>query len=198
LHVWSDKYTMEVEFIGSSNTEDWTQLNWTIDSAWTIGSVDVTLQLYNYTLDGYPTSGNGYMSYTSNATANTDETKNQTITVNPTSFRNATGYWKMKVKGVKATDTQFDFKADWIEYKATKAGGTSFTSENTGSLTSHLVSLWINNATHHQRYDTNIFINSGDSESYIRSDVTLPNKPYTVKVVTERGNTAVFTGHQTE
>jgi len=195
LHVWSDKYTMEVEFIGSSNTEDWTQLNWTIDSAWTIGSVDVTLQLYNYTLDGYPTSGNGYMSYTSNATANTDETKNQTITVNPTSFRNATGYWKMKVKGVKATDTQFDFKADWIEYKATKAGGTSFTSENTGSLTSHLVSLWINNATHHQRYDTNIFINSGDTESYIRSDVTLPNKPYTVKVVTERGNTAVFASH---
>jgi len=193
LHVWFDEYTMEVEFTGSSNTEDWTQLNWTIDSAWTIGLVNVTLQLYNYTLDGYPTSGNGYMNYTSSVTANADETKNQTIAVNPTSFRNATGYWKMKVKGVKATDTPFDFKADWIEFKAVNAGGTLFTFENTGSLTCHLVSLWIINSTVHQHYDINTFINSGDTTSYIRNDISLPNEPYIVKVVTERGNTAVFT-----
>jgi len=155
--------------------------------------VNVTLQLYNYTLDGYPTSGNGYMNYTSSVTANADETKNQTIAVNPTSFRNATGYWKMKVKGVKATDTPFDFKADWIEFKAVNAGGTLFTFENTGSLTCHLVSLWIINSTVHQHYDINTFINSGDTTSYIRNDISLPNEPYIVKVVTERGNTAVFT-----
>ena len=192
LHVWSDEYTMEVEFTGSSNTENWTQLDWTIDSAWTIGLVNVTLQLYNYTLDNYPTSGNGYISYTSNATANADETKNQTIPVNPTHFRNTTGYWKMKVKGVKATDTQFDFKADWIEFKPVKAAGTLFNFENEGSLTCHLVSLWIINSTVHQHYDINTFINSGDTTSYTRSDISLPNEPYTVKVVTERGNTAVF------
>jgi len=192
LHVWSDQYAMEVEFSGSSNTEDWTRLNWTIDSAWTIGSADVTLQLYNYTLDGYPTSGNGYMNYTSSATANTDETKNQIISVNPTSCRNATGYWKMKVKGVKTTDTQFDFKADWIEYKAIKAGGTSFTFENTGSLTCHLVSLWIINSTVHQRHDIDVFINSGETYTYIRDDIDLPDGQCTVKVVTERGNTRVY------
>jgi hypothetical protein len=195
LHVWSHEYIMEVEFIGSSNTEDWTQLNWTIDSAWTIGSVDVTLQLYNYTLGSYPTSGNGYMNYTSSAIENTDETKNQIISVNPISCRNATGYWKMKVKGVKTTDTQFDFKADWIEYKAIKAikaGGTSFTFENTGSLTCHLVSLWIINSTVHQRHDIDVFINSGETYTYIRDDIDLPDGQCTVKVVTERGNTGVY------
>lgn len=46
------------------------------------------------------------------------------------------------------------------------------------------------NSTNHQRYDINIYINSGDTESYIRSDISLPDKPYLVKVVTERGNIA--------
>jgi hypothetical protein len=317
VHYWDDAgitltvpiYTAEVEFTGSSNTEDWTQLNWTINSAWTIGSVNVTLQLYNYTLNDYPTSGNGYISYTSSTTANTDETKNQTITVNPTHFRNSTGYWKMKAKGVKVTDTQFDFKADWIEFKLggggdrldmngtftvdlstypldyiqtveiqlryrandigenwylkaynwtataysdsgfnntsghtpttgwdtyavnltdkwrsyvsnsgtmyvklqdnladanqttididflgvrVKIDGTRFTFKNEGSVTLHMVSLWINNSTLHQRYDMDIIVNSAETYSYIRADISLATGSYTVKIVTERGNKAVY------
>ncbi len=192
LHVWSDEYTSEVEFTGSSNTEDWTQLNWTINTAWTTGAVNVTLQIYNYTLDGYPTSGNGYIAYTSDATPNTDENKSQTINVNPTDFRNATGYWKIKVTGTKAGSTQFDFKADWIELKAVKNGGTLFTFKNEGSLTSHLVAIWVNNSTHHQRYEINVFVDSGETISYTCSNITLPNEPYRVKVVSERGNIAVF------
>jgi len=111
------EFTSEVEFTGSSNTEVWHTLVWTVDSAWSTGSVTVTIQLYNYTAGAYPTSGNGYVSYTSSSTANTDETKNQTITTNPTHFRNSTGYWRVKIKGVKSTTTQFDFKADWVEFK---------------------------------------------------------------------------------
>jgi len=114
------EYTSEVEFTGSSNTASvWTQLVWTVDSAWTTGTVTVTLQLYNYTLGNYPTSGNGFISYTSSATPNTDETKTQTLTTNPTNFRDGSGNWKIKVKGVKTTTAQFDFKADWIEFKPT-------------------------------------------------------------------------------
>lgn len=116
LHVWSDEYVLEVELTGSSNIEDWSQLNWTVSSAWTISSVNVTLQLYNYTLDGYPTSGSGYVAYTSNDAPDTDENKSHMIDVNPTDFRNATGHWRMKIKGAKTTDTQFDFKADWVEF----------------------------------------------------------------------------------
>jgi hypothetical protein len=114
------EYTSEVELSGSSNTESgWIQLVWTVDSAWTTGTVTVTLQLYNYTLGAYPTSGNGFISYASSATANTDETKTQTITTNPINFRDVSGNWKVKVKGVKTTTAQFDFKADWIEFKTT-------------------------------------------------------------------------------
>lgn len=111
------EFTSEVEFTGSGNTQTWHTLVWTIDSSWSIASVTVTVQFYNYTAGAYPTSGNGYTSYTSNSTANTDETKNQTVTTNPTHFRNSTGYWKTKIKGVKTTTTQFDLKADWVEFK---------------------------------------------------------------------------------
>jgi hypothetical protein len=181
---------VEVEFTGSSNTYAWTQMEWTIDSAWTIGSVSVTLGLYDYSLGGYPASGNGYMSYTSSATASTDETKSQTITVNPTHFRNA-GYWKMKIKGVKGTSVSFDSKVDWVKFKST-IGGTYFTFKNKGASTSHIVSLWIINSTYHQRYSVDIFLNSGNTLSYVRADIHLPSGQYVVRIVTERGNAAVY------
>ncbi len=111
-----NQYTSEVEFTGSSNTQPWYQLFWRIDSAWTTDSVTVTVQVYNYTAGEYPTSGSGYSSYTSSATANTDEAKNQTITTNPAHFRNATGYWRIRIRGMKSTTSQFDFKADWLEF----------------------------------------------------------------------------------
>jgi hypothetical protein len=113
------EFTSEVELTGSSNTGVWTQLVWTVDSAWTAGSVAATIQVYNYTSSGYPTSGNGYDAYTSSATPNTDETRTQTITTNPASLRDGSGNWKIKIKGVKTTTSQFDFKADWVEYKPT-------------------------------------------------------------------------------
>ena len=113
------QHTVEVEFTGSSDTLDWTQLAWVVDSAWTTPSVTATLQLYNYNLGQYPASGDGYISYTSSATSNTDETRTQTITSNPTYFRDTSGNWKIKVKGVKSTTTQFDFKADLVKYETT-------------------------------------------------------------------------------
>jgi hypothetical protein len=70
--------------------------------------------------------------------------------------------------------------------------GASFTFKNGGSLTVHLVSLWMNNSTHHRRYDTSIFLNAGDTAAYIRGDIGIPDKPYIVKIVTERGNVEIF------
>jgi len=119
LHVWSDEYTSEVEFTGSSNTEDLSQLNWTANSAWTIDLVNVMLQLFDYTLDDYSTTGDGYIAYTSSATSYTDETISQTITTNSTNFRDGSGNWKMKIKGFKITTLPFDFRADLIKFEAT-------------------------------------------------------------------------------
>lgn len=114
-----NEYTVEVEFTGTSNTYDWTELTWTIDSAWTAANVSVTLQLYNYTLGDYSPSGDGFISYTSSPIPDAYETRSKSITVNPTHFRDANGHWKIKIRGVKATSTQFDFKCDWIEFKCT-------------------------------------------------------------------------------
>ena len=72
--------------------------------------------------------------------------------------------------------------------------GSQFTFENDGGLTVHLVSLWIINSTDHQRYNISVFINSAETKNYLRDDVSLPTGSYTVKVVTERGNTAVYSG----
>ena len=119
LHAWTNQCTSEVEFTGSSNNYGWKQLNWTFASAWTTASVSVTIQLYNYTLGDYPISGNGFIAYTSNAIANTDETKTLTITTDHQHFRDSAGNWKIKVKGVKTTTTQFDFKADWCKFEPT-------------------------------------------------------------------------------
>jgi len=113
------EYTMDVEFMGASNTYGWTELVWVVDSSWSIGSVGVTVQLYDYVLGGYPVSGDGFVSYTANATANIEETRTQVVATSPQRFHNATGYWKVKVKGVKAVKAPFDFKADWVEVRST-------------------------------------------------------------------------------
>jgi len=75
-----------------------------------------------------------------------------------------------------------------------KLDGTQFTFENDGGLTLHLVSLWIINSTDHQHYDINVFVNSAETKNYLRDDISLPTGSYTVKVITERGNTAVYSG----
>ena len=72
--------------------------------------------------------------------------------------------------------------------------GSQFSFENNGGITVHMVSLWIINSTNHQRYDISVFVNSADTKDYLRDDISLPTSNYTVKVVTERGNTAVYSG----
>ena len=72
--------------------------------------------------------------------------------------------------------------------------GSEFTFQNNGGLTVHLVSLWIINQTDHQRYDINVFVNSAETKTYLREDIPILTGIYTVKVVTERGNMAVYSG----
>ena len=117
LHVWSNEYSIDVGFTGLSDVEDWRQLRFSMDASWTTDSVNVILQLYNYTLGDYAETGFGCIAYTSGSTPNVDENQSQIIDSDPADFRNATGYWKMRVKGFKATDAQFDLKIDCIEFE---------------------------------------------------------------------------------
>jgi hypothetical protein len=89
---------------------------------------------------------------------------------------------------------------DWEKMKENVAitnvesvtSGSEFTFKNEGGLTVHLVSLWVINSTNHQHYDVSVFINSAETKTYLDNDVSLPTGNYTIKVVTERGNTAVY------
>jgi hypothetical protein len=69
--------------------------------------------------------------------------------------------------------------------------GACFDLRNNGSTTTHVVSIWIINTTSHQRYNANLFVNAGEDAVYIRADISLPEK-FIAKIVTERGNIAVF------
>lgn len=304
-------YTVQVELPGSSNTQNWQSLAWTVNSAFTTATVNTTLQLYNYYTSQYPANGDGYITYTSNSTPNTDDTRSQTIAANPTYYRNSTGAWKIRITGVKDTTSPFDLKLDWVEFKASVTGiyrlnitntytldlqtcpidyihgievllrynasnsdekwflkaydwtassfsdtgfnntggslptlnqwneyainitsnwtnylaqngtilieffdqgisanqtavgidflgaraiidGTSLDLKNSSPLSIHIVTVWIENSTIHQRYNADLFMNSGESTTYIRADIRLPHDAFLAKVVTERGNIAVF------
>jgi hypothetical protein len=120
LHLWtdSDRYTAEVEFTGTSNLEVWTELIWRVDSSWDIGDVSVTIQIYDYQLGVYATSGGGYLSYISDSSPGTDELKTQTITMNSTNFRNSTSHWRVKIKGEATTPAAFQVNIDWIDLRS--------------------------------------------------------------------------------
>ena len=64
--------------------------------------------------------------------------------------------------------------------------------ENSGSITSHVVSLWINNSTNHQRHEADLFISPGETTSKLFGSIILPEGSYTTKASTERGNLAIL------
>ena len=107
---------VEVEFAGTSDTNFWTNLTWTVNTCLTADDVAATFQLYNYQAGEYPTSGNGYNS----TIIGTEEVNiTQSITANPMAFKDAEGNWKMKITGTKATAAPFILKVDWVELGAT-------------------------------------------------------------------------------
>jgi hypothetical protein len=187
------EFTTQVEFTGTSDLGNWTSLTWSIDSAWSAGNVTVALQLFAYNLGAYPASGDGYISYNSSSIPYTDEIKNQTIMTNPTRFRDGLGQWKIKITGVKSSSTQLDMEADMIELRL-PASGPSFLFRNSGTVTSHIVSLWAINSSVHQRYDVSVYLNSGEDVVFHRDDISIPSGQYTVRIVTDKGNLATFSG----
>jgi hypothetical protein len=150
------------------------------------------LKAYNWTSSAYSDSGfNSTIGYTPTTGWNYYAV-NLTDQWNSYVYGNGTICVKFLDEGADSNQTTVD-----IDFLAVRAviNGTKFAFQNEGSLTCHLVSLWITNSTNHQRCDINLFINSGDSVSYIRVDISLQNTSYIVKVVTERGNIAVLANH---
>jgi hypothetical protein len=114
---------------------------------------------------------------------------------------NITGNWRDYVRSDGALSIKFEDEGlnmsqtiIGIDFLGVRAiiDGTSIKLRNLGPLTTQLVAVWIINSTNHQRYSANLFINSGEEATYIRADIKLPEGKFTVKIVTERGNMAVF------
>jgi hypothetical protein len=140
-------------------------------------------------------------SYFNNTSGHTPTTGWDKYTVNLTDkwrsyiSRSVTMHLKIQDNQTDSNQTIID-----IEFLALRVviDGTRFTFDNRGALTSRLVSLWVNKSTHHQRFDIDVFVNSGDSTSYICNDIDSPKEKCTVKIVTERGNIALFKNKQSE
>ena len=147
------------------------------------------LEAYNWTASIY--SDNGFNS----TTGHTPTTGWDYYVVNLTdgwqSYVHSNGTINVKFVDQGNDSEQTSVGIDFLGVR-TKMDGTQFTFENDGALTIHLVSLWMINSTNHQRYDLNIFINSAATKNYVRYDFALPSGNYTVKVVTDRGNAAVY------
>ena len=104
--------TCQIVFSGSSNTLSWDRLNWAIDALSSI-STNVQMQLYNYNSGQYPSSGDGYLAgtlTTSNSTAV------QTITANPTNFRDSLGRWQICLTATASVSTPFTVSVDLTRF----------------------------------------------------------------------------------
>ena len=101
----------ETEFTFSVSSTSPIQLNFTVVQQYSIASVNVTIRVYNYTGAAYPTTGQGYLTYISSATASTDETKSLTITTNPQHYTSG-GAVKVKIKGFSSAS--FDQKVNLV------------------------------------------------------------------------------------
>lgn len=88
--------------------------------------------------------------------------------------------WEKMQENIEITDTAWVNSSAWFSF------------HNKGASTCHVVSIWVINSTVHERYEADVFVNSGERLNYTRIDLVLPTSSYFVRVVTERGNTAVY------
>jgi Na+-transporting NADH:ubiquinone oxidoreductase subunit NqrC len=70
--------------------------------------------------------------------------------------------------------------------------GISIDIKNAGPSSIRIVAVWISTSKTHQRYDADFVLNSGESATYPRADIPFPKETFVAKVITERGNVAVF------
>jgi hypothetical protein len=101
-------WTGVVEFSGTSDLDSWTSLYWEVNSKMSASVTSCTMQLYDYNAGAYPSSGDGYIIHSS--WDGTQYSHNQTISTNPTYFRDGSGNWKVKVTTVSSSYSweQFD------------------------------------------------------------------------------------------
>jgi hypothetical protein len=107
------QYTCQVEFSGTSNTNSWQSLLWSIDCLANITGVNFTTQVYNWQT-GYPTSGDGD---NSTLIGTTSQIIQQNIANNPAAFRDVLGAWKLEFTATALTSSPFTVSIDLAQYQ---------------------------------------------------------------------------------
>ncbi len=131
----------EAEYSGTTDSLGWTQLVWSAQAASTAAGSAVTYQLYDWQAASYPTSGDGFISYTTSATPNTFETQSQTISASPQNFRSSGGAWKMKAVATATSTSWVGWKGDQVRYNPTGTLSTDIVDAGGSSVLSPSVSF---------------------------------------------------------
>ena len=63
---------------------------------------------------------------------------------------------------------------------------------NSSPETVHIVAVWVTSSTVHTRYPVDLFLNSGEATANLFENINLPSGNFVAKVVTERGNVAIY------
>ncbi len=74
---------------------------------------------------------------------------------------------------------------------STQVGGFSVKVRNSCPLTVHIIAVWVENTTLHQRFDADSYVNSADEATLALVNGELPEGNLSFRIVTERGNEAV-------
>jgi len=149
------------------------------------------LKAYNWASRAY--SDNGFNSTSGHTPVAGWNNYAVRIVTGLSSYMLSNGKMLVKVHDQGPDNTRTTIDIDFLGVRAL-VNGTLYTFKNNSSFSSHLTSLWVNNSTVHRRYNMDVYVNSGETFSYQRIDVTLPTGQYTVRVVTERGNIAIYIG----
>ena len=141
------QYTCQVEFTGTSNTNSWQSLLWTIDCLANTTNVNLNSQLYNWQT-GYPASGDGE---NSTIIGTSSQIIQQKITDNPAAFKDVLGEWKLEFTATATTSSPFTVSLDMAQYQPSSTIYAlnleeQWTNVNTTYLNSHPV-LCINIGT---------------------------------------------------
>jgi len=145
----------------------------------------------NYSLEVYDWENTDFieaetLNFTSNWRSNI-----LSLTENPLRYISENGSIRIRLRDNSLDSLQTIVDLDFLAVRVV-IDGICICLSNKGASTVHIVSLWINNSTHHMHYDADFFLNSGETDVYVRTDIPVPRGSYILKVITEKGNFAVY------
>lgn len=147
------------------------------------------LKALNWTSGAY--SDNGFNSTAGHLPTTAWDYYTVNLTDQWRSYVRADGSMNIKLVDAGEDSNQTAIDIDFLAVRVL-AEGMQITLNNKGASTCHVVSIWVTNSTLHKRYAADIFVSSGERLNYTRIDIVTPTSTYLVRVVTERGNAAVF------